>query len=185
MKHFLQLPGFIDPGPLLAALQLQQGLWNSHEGRKEHEQSPHRGTSDLWLRYNDLNELKDDYKEWTKQHDSIWLPAARFLPQIRPIIFSLMARVEATRLGGVLLTRVPPGGKVLPHADVGWHPRYYNMKVYVPLAANPFCRNRVLDESVVMAPGELWYFDNTLEHEVVNEGDTERITLITCMRIEA
>ena len=37
---------------------------------------------------------------------------------------------------------------------------------------------------VAMAPGEVWYFDNLKEHEVVNDGPDDRITLIICLRCE-
>ena len=170
--------------PLALALQVQPHLWNAHNERKEFEDSPHRDTSDIWVRYNDLANLTQGYKKFTGEHDSVWHPAYYALPQLRPLIFSLMARCEAVRLGGVLITRIPPGGHVLPHADAGWHPEYYNVKLYVPILANPQCINRVEDEQVVMAPGECWYFNNLKEHEVVNHGTTERVTLIICLRCE-
>jgi hypothetical protein len=36
-------------------------------------------------------------------------PAWQLLPQLRPIIFDLMRRVEAVQLGRVLITRLAPG----------------------------------------------------------------------------
>jgi hypothetical protein len=173
-----------DVTPLRIALQLQPELWNTQAERKT-DGSPHQATSDIWLRYNDLAVLAaEGYEKFTAQHDSVWHPAIRFLPQARQLIFWLMTRCEATRLGGVLITKIPPGGRVLPHVDAGWHPEYYNMKTYIPLQANPLCVNRVEDEHVTMAEGEAWYFDNTKEHEVVNDGTDDRITLIVCMRVE-
>lgn len=95
-----------------------------------------------------------------------------------------MARVQASHLGGVLITRIPAGGRILPHADKGWHPEFYNCKLYVVLESNPKCVFRVEDERVVMNQGDVWRIDNTKEHEVVNDGETERMTLIICMRQE-
>jgi len=184
MKNFLHIASGINISPLAMALQLQPELWNNHNERKEFEGTAHKGTSDIWLRYNDLKNLKDDYVEYTKEHNSVWLPASEKLPQIRPIVFGLMAKCEATRLGGVLITRIPAGGHVLPHSDHGWHPEYYHLKVYVPILANTRCVNRVEDEHVIMAPGDAWHFNNTVEHEVTNNGDTERVTLIICMRTD-
>jgi hypothetical protein len=46
------------------------------------------------------------------------------------------------------------------------------------------CINRVENEQVAMAPGEAWYFDNTKEHEVVNDGPDDRISLIISIRCE-
>ena len=87
--------GTVDTTALSFALQLHPELWNANAGRKEYERSPHRETSDIWLRYNDISKLGNDYKAWTAQHDSVWLPAAAKLPQVRPITFDLMARCEA------------------------------------------------------------------------------------------
>lgn len=181
MKNFLKIASGIDVLPLAIALQMHPELWDEHNERKEFENSSHKCTSDIWVRYNDPKNLSKGYDKYTSEHDSVWHPAAAKLPQLRPIIFGLMDRCEATRLGGVLITRIPAGGHVLPHADRGWHPEYFDLKVYVPIHSNPHCVNRVADEKVVMAPGDAWYFNNLKEHEVINGGDTERITLIVCM----
>lgn len=184
MKNFLKLPVTVDTAALSMALQLQPELWNEHAGRREYERSPHKDTADIWVRYNALEDLGTDYKEWTKQHDSSWHATAAKLPQIKPIALDLMRHCEGTRLGGILITKIPAGKSVTPHADRGWHPQYYNTKLYIPLSANPKCVNRVEDEKVVMEVGDVWYFDNTKVHEVVNGGDTERVTLIVCFRVE-
>lgn len=181
MKNFLQIASGIDVLPVAIALQMQPELWNQHNERKEFDGSSHKGTSDIWVRYNDPANLAQGYEKYTSEHDSVWHPAYAKLPQLQPIIFGLMARCTATRLGGVLITRIPPGGHVLPHSDSGWHPEYYDLKVYVPIISNPHVINRVEDEHVVMAPGDAWYFNNLKEHEVINGGETERITLIICM----
>lgn len=184
MKYFQHIESNIDVSGVALALARQPELWNEHNQRKEFDGTSHAGTSDIWVRYNDLANLTEDYEAFTREHDAVWHPAYAKLPQLRPIIFGLMARVEAVRLGGVLITKIPPGGHVLPHADTGWHPQYYNTKIYVPILSNPRCINRVMDERVAMAPGEAWYFNNTVEHEVTNEGDSDRITLIICMRCD-
>lgn len=185
MKNFLQLPGKVDVTSLLVSLQLQPELWDSHNQRKKFANSPHIHTSDIWVRHNDPTKFTGDYKTWVRAEcDSVWWPAAEKLVPIKPLIFDLMARCQATRLGAVLITKIPAGKSVLAHADVGWHPMYYNMKLYVPLQANEKCINRVEDEKVVMRAGEVWYFDNTKEHDVVNDGDTDRIVLIVCLKVE-
>lgn len=181
MKNFLQIASGIDVLPLALALQMQPELWNEHNERKDFAGSSHKGTSDIWVRYNDPSNLAQGYEQYTSEHDSVWHPAYQKLPQLRPIVFGLMARCEATRLGGVLITKIPPGGHVLPHSDSGWHPEYYDLKVYVPILSNPQAVNRVEEETVIMAPGDAWYFNNLKEHEVINNGPSERITLIVCM----
>lgn len=184
MKFFQQIANGVDIVPLALALARQPELWNAHAERHERDGSPHAGTSDIWVRYNDIENLAQGYDKFTGEHDSVWHEAYAKLPQLRPLIFGLMARCEAVRLGGVLITKIPAGGHVRPHVDRGWHPEYYNTKIYVPILSNHQCVNRVEDETVVMAAGDAWYFNNTVEHEVINGGDSERITLIICMRCD-
>lgn len=174
----------IDVIPLRLSLLLQPELWNHHNERKDFEGSSHKETSDIWIRYNDPKNLSQGYEKFTSEHESIWYPAYKKLPHLRPIIFGLMARCEATRLGGVLITKIPAGKCILPHADSGWHPEYYNVKIYVPIQTNNKTINHVEDESVIMNEGDAWYFDNTKIHSVENNGMDDRITLIICMKVE-
>jgi len=187
MRNMVKIAAGIDTAPLLLAIARQPKLWNRHDYRKEgYENSPHKGSSDIWLRYNDEKPFKEkgDWSGFHGPHDPVFYPEWYALPQARPIVFGMMARVEGTRLGGILITRVPPGGRILPHTDDGWHVHHYNTKLYVVLQGNPHCINRVEDEQVAMAPGEAWYFDNTKEHEVVNDGPDDRISLIISVRCE-
>jgi len=175
MRNFLYI-GQADVLPLVAQIQRQPELWNMHRERKGME--PHSGMDDIWIRH------AESMEEFRKPHFAKWYPAYHKLPAVRSHIFSLMARMEATHLGGVLITRIPPGQQIKPHVDGGWHPEFYNCKCYVVLESNPKCVFRVEDERVVMRPGEVWRIDNTKEHDVLNEGETERMTLIICMRSE-
>lgn len=186
MNNLLRVAQGVDVVPLLLALQRQPELWNQNPVRKDQKGSPHAAMSDIWLRYNDETLFKEsaNYSKFADSHESVFYPAWYALPQVRPIVMGLMARVEGVRLGGVMITKIPPGGAILPHADKGWHAEYYNTKLYVVLQSNPFCVNRVEKDSAAMAPGEVWYFDNLKEHEVINSGLDDRITLIICVRCE-
>ena len=140
---------------------------------------------DIWVRYRAEEEFDPEKpEEFISPHFSVWYPAYYALMQLRPIIFGMMARVEGTHLGGVLITRIPAGGHIESHADKGWHPEFYNTKLYLPIATNDQCWFRVEDEKVVMKTGDIWWLDNTVEHEIANEGETERMTLIVCTRRE-
>jgi hypothetical protein len=159
-------------------------LWNQHRHRKDAPGSPHNQMDDIWLRYRAFQELREP-ADYLKPHFAEFYPAWHELPAIRTIVRRVFVSVPAVYLGGVLITRIPPGGKILPHHDRGgWHAETMNYKVYVPLKANPECVNRCEDESVVMKPGEVWTFDNLKVHSVENNGETERVTLIISMRAE-
>jgi mannose-6-phosphate isomerase-like protein (cupin superfamily) len=186
MNNLVKIAHGVDTAPLLLEIARQPKLWNRHTVRKTAPETPHASMDDIWLRYNDEKPFKEsgDWSKFNDPHDAIFYPEWFALPSVRPIVYNLMARVQATRLGGVMITRIPAGGRIEPHADDGWHATYYNTKLYVVLQSNPQCVNRVEDEKVSMAPGEVWYFDNLKEHEVVNDGPDDRITLIVCLRCE-
>lgn len=183
MNHF-QLLGNVDVGPAVRRLNKHPELWNQHRHRKDAQSTPHAAMDDIWLRFRPFAELKEP-ADYLQPHFAEFYPAWYALPELYPIVFGIMAKVRAVYLGGILITRIPPGGKILPHHDRGgWHAEFHNCKVYVPLKANDRCINRCEDEAVVMKPGEIWSFDNLKVHSVENNGETERVTLIISMRVE-
>lgn len=176
----------IDTAPVLEQLAANPQLWDQYTLRKTEVGSPHGGMSDIWVRYNDIAKFSQpiDRAAFNSEHMPIMYPAWHALPALRPIVLDLMARVGAVHLGAVLITRIPPGGRIEPHVDGGWHAEYHNCKIYGLLKSNPGCVNRCEGEAVNMKAGEAWSFDNLRVHSVENNGDSERITAIVCMRVE-
>lgn len=181
MKYFQKVADGIDTIPLLLALQRNADLWDEHPERMAGP-SPHREAQDIWIRYKERKTIVTE--KISEEHFPVWYESYYRLPQLRPIIFGLMNRVNAEHLGGVLITKIPPGGIIYPHKDAGWHPEFYNAKLYVVLQTNDKVINRVADEQVSMKTGEAWFFNNLIEHDVVNDGSDDRITLIVCLRCE-
>lgn len=182
MSQFTPIARGIDVSAVLEQLDGQPELWAHNDMRIRDPRSPHRETSDIWVRYRESSRLTD-FLSYREPHRSVWYPSARALPALRSIIFGLAARVEAVQVGGVLITRMPAGSTVYPHDDKGtWHSEFYDMKVWLPLRANPQCLNVCEGESIVMAPGDAWSFDNLRTHSVHNQGETERLCLICCFR---
>jgi hypothetical protein len=145
--------------------------------------SPHEHTSDIWVRFRDMRECSEP-KHFGEPHFPVFYPAWWAIPAIQQPVYSLMAQLRATHLGGILITKIPAGKQVKPHADAGWHPTFYNTKVYIPLQSNPKCVNTCLDEQIVIGAGEAVLFDNLNTHSVINAGDSDRVTLIVTMRTE-
>ena len=140
----------------------------------------HAQMDDIWLRYGDISEMTKtgDYSKVSDEHDSIWL---KDLPECKKICFDVMKMVDGERLGGVLITRLPVGGEILPHTDHGWHAAYYD-KYYVPLENG---KGSVLgfDEGVIDPDlGDVWAFDNSFNHWVKNNSDKERIAMVVCIK---
>jgi hypothetical protein len=163
---------------LLAEINAQPGLWNTRTERRDSVGSPHRAMSDIWLRYNAIERLGP---EFNNEHVPVNYPAWQALPAARKICFWLMAMVEGEMLGGVLITKIPPGGQILPHLDKGWHVEYYS-KFYVSLSSAPGAVFATASQEICPKPGEVHLFDNRKLHWVDNQSEVDRISLIVCIR---
>jgi hypothetical protein len=188
LRHFAKIADGVAVIPLLGELERRRDLWDAHNTRRIVAGSPHREMSDIWVRYNDIARLDPKRPSaFNDEHVSVWYPAWSALPALRPIVFNLMAMVEGEMLGGVLITRIPAGGRIVPHRDAGWHVDYYE-KLYVSLQNDPgaafFCRHEDTTEALHPKPGEVWLFDNRKLHWVENDSATDRITLIVCIRTD-
>lgn len=182
MNKFVRLATGLDIAPIVAQLAAHPELWNQHTQRKLARNSPHAQMDDIWLRYRAFDELQSPL-DYLTPHFAEFYPAWRTLTTLQPLVFDLLARTRCVYLGGILLTRIPPGGKILPHHDRGsWHAEFHNCKVYVPLQSDEGCWNTCEDERVHMAPGDAWSFDNLRTHSVENDSTRDRMTLIVSMR---
>jgi hypothetical protein len=156
-------------------------LWNAFGLRTA--AYAHSDVSDIWVRYNPFSNFDPaNPAAFNDAHESQWYPAIDRLPVLMPLIFDVMRTVEGERLGGVLITRIPPGASVKPHIDQGWHARYYD-KFAVQIAGGAkqaFCFE---DDVLVSETGDLYTFDNSRKHWVTNESERTRITLIICIRL--
>jgi len=175
MRHFLQIATGVDVQPLLLALYRQPRLWNQNRIRTTYPGTPHAEVDDILLRFQAPDSNVVD------ENETVWYPAIAALPEARALVFALMARVQGERLGRVLLTRLPPGKTIARHADAG-SPAVYYERFHVSLQCPPEALFRAGDEVVWMAPGEAWWFNNQAEHQVWNEGETDRIVLIVDIR---
>lgn len=166
--------GRVNVEPLRWALRENAHLWNQHPGRTAPVDSPHHGLWDLWARY------AGPGVDGSQPHESVWYPAADVLP-VRELVYPLLSAVHGDQLGGVLITRIPPGGRVKPHTDPGWHARHYE-KFAVQVESAPGQLFSFDNAALETRPGDVFWFDNSLSHWVTNDTPHERITLIVCIR---
>jgi Aspartyl/Asparaginyl beta-hydroxylase len=184
MRNFHMMSQGADVGPLQMAIHRQPWLWNQHRMRKDTDGSPHLPMDDIWLRYNDWKNWTGDHEAFTKrEHESVWYPAYYALPQVKPMIFGLMAAVDGERLGGALITRVPAGREIAPHKDGGWHVDYYE-KFYVQIANPQGCIFECEGEQFEPRQGDVYWFDNRKLHSIKNDGSVDRMTLIVCIKCD-
>lgn len=165
----------VDAQWLLWALRANPHLWNENTGRTQHPSSPHHGLDDIWVRYGTCDDAMAG-----KPHESHWYEAADVLG-VKPFLRDLMRSVDGDILGGVLITRIPPGATCKPHQDLGWHALQYE-KFALQITSAPgqaFCFDGIQMET---QPGDLFWFNNQMTHWVTNPTDYERITMIACIK---
>ena len=107
MRNFIKIAAGIEVLPVLLDLYRTPELWNQH-GARTGEGGSFVETDDIWVRFRDPAELTSP-EAFAELHVPVFYPAWYALPHLRPIVFGIMARVEAVQLGGILITRVPPG----------------------------------------------------------------------------
>lgn len=190
LKHFLNLGLAVAHDYMLC--EITPELWGANPLRQKFmPDSPHREASDIWLRWNEVHQLSDadinglNTDRLVNVLDDCEVrayPAWTALPYTRNVVLDLMRHVEGVRLGRVMLTRLPHGSRIHPHADAGapaWYYERYHVVVGCGDGPNRF---RIGDEWVDMRPGSVWWVNNEVEHEVVNESGADRIHLIVDIR---
>lgn len=185
MASFSKVTGGVPMGLLQAQLAANPFLWDQFDVRRTSPGSPHSEMTDIWVRYNDPAPFiaKGSWVGFNEEHRSVWYPSEYFLPALRPIVFGLMGLLEGVELGGVLLTRLPPGGRIKRHTDAGWHAKHYE-KFYVAINAPPGARFCWDDGVINPAEGDIWHFRNDVPHWVENDSDVDRLAAIVCIRTD-
>lgn len=165
-----------ETGPLVRRLQSDATLWDRHILRKG--VYAHAAMSDIWVRYNDIKNSGGDFNG---PHESVWYPVYDEVSEFKPLIDDVYELVMGTRLGGVLVTKIPPGGSILPHRDSGWHAAYYE-KFALQLIGHPDQSFQFEGEKLSPLSGDLYTFNNSYTHWVTNDSPVDRITMIICIK---
>jgi len=75
------------------------------------------------------------------------------------------------------LLKLAPGARVPVHADIHHH-WFFRVRLHVPIVTDPQVRFTCDGETVHMAAGEAWIFDNWRLHRVENDSAIERVHLV-------
>ena len=95
-----------------------------------------------------------------------------------PKTMSALGRVPLTNIPGrcpmALFSRLRPGAHIPPHHG------FINTRLicHLPLIVPPGCRFRVGNDEREWRRGEVWVFDDTIEHEAINTSGETRVVLI-------
>jgi hypothetical protein len=166
---------YAHPGALMLELRNPR-IWDVYPFRRG-PKSPHRELSDIWVRYNHIKNIGPHFND---EHESQWYPVVDEIPAAKTICEQLATDFNAD-LGGVLITKIPPGKQCYPHIDQGWHAHYYEKFAY-QVQAHPDQSFNVETEVLHTRSGDLFWFDNSHTHWVENPSDEDRITMIVCLR---
>jgi len=173
-------------GPIQQVLWANPDLWNQQKFRRTYVGTPHSQVDDIWLRFspdidpNDLASVQNDTSP-------IWHAQATIIlgPTVKPLVLDLMRLTSSWQLDRLLITRLPPGGTIGPHADVDGD------YVHVPGLARFHCVIQGLPgsmfycggEELCMRTGEIWWFNAHEVHSVRNMSCADRIhMLVDCRR---
>jgi hypothetical protein len=180
----IKLPISYKTDALRHYLECVDDVWNTNTSRTENPMSPHHGVDDVWVRW-----ATQPITDITKPFDIDWYPVAQELPGLIDIVNDLADIVLATRIGGVLITRVQPGKCVRAHNDarldpvkpvVPWNVRSTS-KYCIQIAGGQHQAFVTPTESIFTEDGDVFWFNNSEIHWVYNAGWTPRISLIVSL----
>jgi hypothetical protein len=182
MAEFKRLNLDVDVSRLRDSLITQPELFGKHSSRAC-AGSPHTQMTDVWVRYNHIDNLSNP-ATFHDEHNAVWYPDSEKIPDATNIAFEIMHHVRGERLGGVLITKLPPGGRIEPHSDRGyWHAEFYE-KYYVPIQNDPGCVFGFIDGDIIASPGQVHWFSNYNAHWVKNDSTQDRLAMIVCIKTE-
>lgn len=160
LQHpFYKFPFRFDVERLRAEIEaIPESAWHWH-----HENF--KGNSALHL-ITTNGEVNDDFRPPMLPTDSL---------KKCPYILQVFSQFK-TLMGRARLMRLEPGDGVPAHFDSQYYWRAHS-RVHIPVITHPDIRFHCGSESVHMAAGEAWTFDNWRMHKVVNQTPTRRIHL--------
>ena len=185
-KYFNTIAVNFNVMPLQIALRRQPGLFGKYKDRCTNE-SPHRDSDDIWVRYNDYQNVSNVDVPLNSNHPAngphrpIWYPVYYQLPQLRPLVFDLMTLVEGEELGTILLVKLEPGQQIYPHTDSGWSSSYYE-KYFIPIQTSAGASFNFPDGAILPELGHVYWFNNSILHSYTNNTHDDVIMLIVTIR---
>lgn len=202
MKHFRRIACGIDTSALRAFLDHHPELWGGW--MRKHETPTMHGVKPRMVGELPFAEAirEGKYREalflrWVIRSGQ-FLDCAPGIdeaaPWARDTLSTIAALIRSTEIGKISLVRLRNGEAVPPHIDGGtggvcadcqaseasecqYFTRYPN-RFHCVITSNPDCWFVAGGEKVCMAPGELWWFNQKVEHGVTNAGTADRIHLI-------
>lgn len=175
---FCKMPFRFDVDGLNNSINSCEHLFDSHKERTSAVGTPHADVRDIWVRYNAPENKGENFNDC---HFPVWYPCVYELPESAAIALGIMAQVGGEHLSGVLITKIKKGGSVLRHIDKGWHASFYK-KYFVAIKNRKGARLCFDAGYIEPDDGDVYCFDNSVDHWVENNSDEDRIAMIVCIR---
>lgn len=189
MRNFYRIASGVNVTPLMLAISRRPELWKEDSFLRHYPQGPFGDVESIMLRFpqkvvfegEDAEEKVALYKKnllpGFDQHESIDYPAYALLPEARLLVMNVFGAVAGERLGRVIINKIRPGGRIYPHPDTPEHANYYS-RFHVVLQSEPGVVFRCGDESPQWESGAVFWFNNKIEHEVINNSSADRIHMV-------
>lgn len=172
--NFERIAQGVDVAPLLEAIEAQPELWDEITIRQDYPGSAHHDTAAIFLR-GPFAFTFAEYMGNTQAYDYPMMDA--LAPAIANVMRPIINNLGVTEIGYVMVVKLKAGGEVDPHIDEGAYAAHYE-RFHLVLTSEPGNEFTVADETVYMAPGEVWWFNHRRQHSVVNGSAHERIHVI-------
>ncbi len=187
MKNFQLIASGVDVTQLILGYKRRPDIWREDTYLRDYKQGPFKDLESIMLRFPEktVHETEEALKEHAATHDlqdCINYPGWWQFPEAQKFVRSVMNLVEGERIGRVFLNRLRAGGKIYPHADHPFHAGYWR-RFHLVCESEPGVEFRCGDETIHMEPGQVWYFNNALEHEVLNNSASDRVHLVMDFRL--
>lgn len=174
MTNFKLIKTF-DPAPILQEIEKAK-CWNWLNLRRS-DGLNHKAVDDIVLRFNPVQSMYT-YEDFFNELGCVDYFTQMYLPQTMELVRDF---AEDKVIGRVVVAKLKEVAIIAGHIDEGtyakWHDRYHFV-----ITTNPEVNFYCGDEQQHMAVGEIWWFDNKIEHSVVNLGNTSRIHIVVDIR---
>lgn len=165
----------IDTRPLLASLHEHADLWSADTRRQDFPGSPHHDTQVIHIRQQPTASVAAVFSE-LEAIDT--LAAHLLLEALFPLMKQILDAIgERGEIGRVMVTRLPPGGKIDKHMDEGLYADHYD-RFHLCLQGDDCVRFMCGPHLSYIQPGDLWWFNHKQPHQVWNDGKLDRVHLI-------
>jgi quercetin dioxygenase-like cupin family protein len=162
------------PPPNITVLHLQtQNLLAGHAWRPHLNTNHYTGNWDVMALRSPGGMLESTSADLMGAATFANTPLMQQLPAVQQFIDGLHCPVMAVRL-----LNLAAGAVIKPHRDHGLCFENGEARIHVPIFTNPQVEFYIEEERLLMQPGESWYINANLTHNVTNAGTTDRIHLV-------